>query len=46
MKKIVWKATVLPGMIDEYINRHNNIWCFPLRFPAATHNNILPNPAS
>ena len=23
---------------------HGN--CFPLRFPAATHNNILPNPAS
>jgi len=21
-------------------------YCFPLRFPAATHNNILPNPAS
>lgn len=26
MEKVVWKARVLPGMLDEYIKRHDNIW--------------------
>ena len=26
MERYAWKATILPGMLDEYIARHNNIW--------------------
>ncbi len=26
MERYAWKATVLPGKIEEYIHRHNNIW--------------------
>lgn len=26
MKRVVWKAIVLPGKLDEYIKRHREIW--------------------
>ena len=26
MERYAWKATVLPGKLDEYIRRHNEIW--------------------
>lgn len=26
MEKIIWKGEILPGMRDEYIRRHNEIW--------------------
>ena len=26
MERYAWKAVVLPGMLDEYIRRHDNIW--------------------
>lgn len=26
MERYAWKAKILPGMKDEYIKRHNNIW--------------------
>jgi len=26
MEKYAWKAIIKPGMKDEYIKRHNNIW--------------------
>ena len=26
MERYAWKAKVLPGKLDEYINRHDNIW--------------------
>lgn len=26
MERYAWKATVLPGQLEEYIRRHNNIW--------------------
>ena len=26
MERYAWKATVLPGMLDEYIRRHDEIW--------------------
>ena len=26
MERYAWKATVLPGKLDEYIQRHDNIW--------------------
>ena len=26
MERYAWKATVLPGKLDEYIKRHDNIW--------------------
>lgn len=26
MEKYAWKAKLLPGMLDEYKNRHDNIW--------------------
>ena len=26
MERYAWKATVLPGKLDEYINRHEHIW--------------------
>jgi len=26
MERFVWKAKVLPGMLDEYIRRHDEIW--------------------
>lgn len=26
MERYAWKATVLPGKIDEYVRRHNEIW--------------------
>ena len=26
MQRFAWKAHVLPGMLDEYIRRHNEIW--------------------
>ena len=26
MERYAWKATVLPGMLDEYVRRHDNIW--------------------
>ena len=26
MEKYAWKAEVLPGKLEEYIRRHNNIW--------------------
>jgi L-rhamnose mutarotase len=26
MEKYAWKARVLPGMLPEYIRRHNEIW--------------------
>ena len=26
MERYAWKAVVLPGMLDEYIKRHDNIW--------------------
>lgn len=26
MEKVTWKATLLPGMREEYIRRHNQIW--------------------
>lgn len=26
MEKYAWKATVKPGMLSEYIRRHNEIW--------------------
>jgi L-rhamnose mutarotase len=26
MERYAWKATVLPGKLEEYIHRHNNIW--------------------
>ena len=26
MERYAWKATVLPGMLEEYIRRHDNIW--------------------
>ena len=26
MERYAWKATVLPGKLDEYIERHDNIW--------------------
>ena len=26
MQKRVWKARVLPGMLEEYIRRHDEIW--------------------
>ena len=26
MERYAWKATVLPGMLEEYIRRHDEIW--------------------
>ena len=26
MDRFVWKAKVLPGMLDEYVRRHDEIW--------------------
>ena len=26
MEKYAWRARVLPGMIDEYVRRHDEIW--------------------
>ena len=26
MERYAWKATVLPGKLDEYVRRHNAIW--------------------
>ena len=26
MERFAWKATVLPGKLDEYIRRHDQIW--------------------
>ena len=26
MERYAWKATVLPGKLEEYIRRHNEIW--------------------
>ncbi len=26
MERYAWKATVLPGKLEEYIHRHDNIW--------------------
>ncbi|MDR1599558.1 MAG: L-rhamnose mutarotase [Oscillospiraceae bacterium] len=26
MERFAWKARLLPGMLDEYIRRHNEIW--------------------
>ena len=26
MERYAWKATVLPGKLEEYIQRHDNIW--------------------
>lgn len=26
MEKVTWKATLLPGMREEYIRRHDEIW--------------------
>lgn len=26
MEKVIWKGEILPGMRDEYIRRHNEIW--------------------
>ena len=26
MERYAWKATVLPGKLEEYIYRHDNIW--------------------
>lgn len=26
MERYAWKATVLPGKIEEYVKRHNEIW--------------------
>lgn len=26
MERFVWKARVLPGMLDEYVRRHDEIW--------------------
>ncbi len=26
MERYAWKATVLPGMLEEYKRRHDNIW--------------------
>lgn len=26
MQRFAWKARVLPGMLDEYIRRHDEIW--------------------
>ena len=26
MRRFAWKARVLPGMLDEYIRRHDEIW--------------------
>ena len=26
MERYAWKATVLPGKLEEYIHRHNTIW--------------------
>ena len=26
MQRFAWKARVLPGMLDEYIRRHDRIW--------------------
>ena len=26
MERYAWKATVLPGMLEEYIRRHDQIW--------------------
>ena len=26
MEKCTWKATLLPGMRDEYVRRHDKIW--------------------
>lgn len=26
MEKYAWKGLIAPGMIDEYIRRHNEIW--------------------
>lgn len=26
MERYAWKATVLPGKLEEYIRRHDNIW--------------------
>lgn len=25
-QRYAWKAAVLPGMLDEYVRRHDNIW--------------------
>ena len=26
MERYAWKAEILPGKLEEYITRHNNIW--------------------
>ena len=26
MEKYAWKATLVPGQIEEYIRRHDNLW--------------------
>lgn len=26
MERFAWKATILPGKLDEYIRRHDEIW--------------------
>ena len=26
MKRVVWKAKVLPGKLEEYVKRHQEIW--------------------
>ena len=26
MERFAWKARVLPGMLDEYVRRHDDIW--------------------
>ena len=26
MERYAWKATLLPGMLDEYVRRHDAIW--------------------
>ena len=26
MERFTWKAYILPGMLEEYIKRHNEIW--------------------
>ena len=26
MERYAWKATVLPGRLEEYIDRHNHLW--------------------
>ncbi len=26
MERFAWKAKILPGMLDEYIKRHDEIW--------------------